>query len=81
MAKIEVPQNNSTLDALLSVLRAVIGGCPLDLVVLETAIWKRFVTGLDLPRSVRILRSRFVLWDDCTLFAVSLCFAQVLWNR
>lgn len=45
MAKIEVPQNNSSLDALLSVPRAIIGGCPLEVVGLEAGIWRLFVIG------------------------------------
>ena len=35
MAKIEVPQNNSTLNVLHSVSRVINGGCSLDMVVSE----------------------------------------------
>ena len=45
MAKTEVPQNNSTLDAFLSVLRVNSGGCSLDVLGLETGVWKYFVIG------------------------------------
>ena len=45
MAKTEVPQNNSTLDALLSVLRVNFGGYLLDVMCLETGVWKQSVIG------------------------------------
>lgn len=46
MAKIEVPQNNSILDALCSVLKAIVGGCPPDMVDWEAGARRFSILGL-----------------------------------